>query len=127
MPTLSEPVLIGIAAVGLYFFWRFCRLVVQWGYFVAFFLMGAIAAYIYMPKAPTGASIAFGVLFASTVSAIRTKIMKLIGGAAVVAATAVVGPKLVAQKAEFEKKEKPPIVKSQPGKSPKSVKKPKTD
>lgn len=109
MPPLSEPVLIGIAAIVLYFFWRFCRMVVQWGYFVAFFLAGAIAAYIYMPKAPTGASIAFGVLFASTVSAIRMKIMKLIGGAAVIAASAIAGPKLVAQKAEYVKKPKPPV------------------
>lgn len=94
--------LIGGLAIGLYAFWRFCRLVVAWGYFILFFVIGALAAWVYMPDAPLGMPAAFGVIFASTISAMRAKIFKIVMGAAVVAASYVAGPKLVEMKKEWE-------------------------
>lgn len=102
MPPLNEPALIGIAAVALYAFWRFCRLVVAWGYFILFFVIGSMAAWAYMPDAPLGMPMAFGFIFASTVAAMRAKIFKLIMGVAVAAATYVAGPKLVDMKKDWE-------------------------
>lgn len=100
---VSEPVLIGTAAVALYAFWRLCRLVVAWGYFIAFFVFGSLAAWAYMPDAPLGMPMAFGLIFAGTVSAMRAKIFKVVMGLAIVGATYIAGPKLVEMKQQWEK------------------------
>lgn len=117
MPHLSEPALIGVVAIGLYAFWRFCRLVVAWGYFIAFFVFGSLAAWIYMPDAPLGMPMAFGIFFASAVSVMRAKIFKFIMGAAVAGATYVAGPKLVEMKKDWEaeKNAKAPVERKAPG------------
>jgi len=103
--------LIGGLAVGLYAFWRFCRLVVAWGYFILFFVIGSLAAWAYMPDAPLGMPAAFGVIFAATISAMRAKIFKIVMGAAIAAGTYVAGPKLVEMKQQWEETKRTEIKK----------------
>ncbi len=117
---LSEPALIGIAAIALYAFWRFCRLVVAWGYFILFFVIGSLAAWAYMPDAPLGMPMAFGAIFAGTVAAMRAKIFKLVMGAAIAAATYVAGPKLVDMKKDWEADKKAKLTTSQKAPKPKN-------
>jgi hypothetical protein len=88
---LAQPVLIGGVTVSLYLIWRLCRLVVAWGYFAMFFFFGAMASWALMPHAPVGVPVAGGLTFASAVSLIRVKIMKVVGAAAVLGAAGIYG------------------------------------
>ncbi len=83
---------IAAAAVGLYFFWKLCRAVVKWGFFLAYFVLGSLIAYALQPGLSIGVTLAGGLAFAWTVMAIKRKLFKAIGAIAVIAAMPFMGP-----------------------------------
>lgn len=91
-PATLQIVAIAGAAVALYFFWRLCRAVVKWGFFIAYFVMGALLTWFFQPGMSIGLTLAGGVGFAWTVMAIKSKLWKLFGAVAVIAAVPFAGP-----------------------------------
>lgn len=91
-PHVLQIVAIGGAAIGLYFFWKLCRAVVKWGFFVAYFVAGCLLTWFFQPGMSVGLTLAGGLGFAYTVMAIRSKLWKLFGAVAVIAAVPFVGP-----------------------------------
>jgi len=91
-PATLQLVAIGGAAVALYFFWRLCRAVVKWGFFIAYFVAGSLLTWFFQPGMSIGLTLAGGVAFAWTVMAIKSKIWKAISAVAVIAAVPFIGP-----------------------------------
>lgn len=91
-PHLVQFGAIAIAAVALWFFWKLARAVVKWGFFVMYFVMGALLSLLLQSNPTTGITITGGLAFAWTVMAIKSKLWKLIGAAAVLAALPFFGP-----------------------------------
>ncbi|MCC7435818.1 MAG: hypothetical protein IT363_14120 [Methanoregulaceae archaeon] len=91
-PATLQIVAIAGAAVALYFFWRLCRAVVKWGFFIAYFVMGALLTWFFQPGMSIGLTLAGGLGFAWTVMAIKSKLWRLIGAIAVIAAVPFAGP-----------------------------------
>lgn len=88
---------IAVAAVALWFFWRLARAVAKWGFFVMYFIAGCLLALLFQPVPNVPVTLAAGLAFAWTVMAIRSKLWKLIGAAAVILAMPFFGP--IAEKA----------------------------
>lgn len=91
MPEAIRPYMLHIAviagsAMGLYFFWKFCRAVVKWGFFVAYFVTGCLLAWRFQPDVSLGVTLTGGLAFAWTVMAIKSKLWKIFGAVAVILA-----------------------------------------
>lgn len=76
----------------MWFFWKLARAVVKWGFFVMYFVIGCCIAWVLQPNLHVGVTLAGGLAFAWTVMAIKSKLWKIIGAAAVVAAIPMFGP-----------------------------------
>lgn len=97
MPEEVRPYMLQVAAiagsaVALYFFWKFCRAVVKWGFFVAYFVIGCLLAWYFQPGMSVGITLFGGLLFAWTVMAIKSKLWKVFGAAAVILAMPAFAP-----------------------------------
>jgi hypothetical protein len=99
------------SAIGLYFFWKLCRAVVKWGFFVAYFVTGCLLAWFFQPEMSIGVTLAGGLAFAWTVMAIKSKLWKVIGAAAVVLAMPFFAPtaKVIGEWASKETKPAPQV------------------
>ncbi|MEQ1823662.1 MAG: hypothetical protein ABL949_14230 [Fimbriimonadaceae bacterium] len=91
---MEQLTLIAGGAVILFFFWRFCRAVVKWGFFTLYFVVGAVLGWMLVPHGPVWTPLASGFAFAWTVVAIKSKLWKAIGAVAVLGATTIFGPLL---------------------------------
>lgn len=93
---MEQVTLIAGGAVVLFFFWKFCRAVVKWGFFTFYFVAGAFLGWYLVPNGPAWTPLASGFAFAWTVTAIKSKLWKAIGAVAVLGATTLLGPMLKA-------------------------------
>ena len=80
------------AAVALWFFWKLARAVVKWGFFVMYFVLGALVSLLLQSNPNVGVTVTAGLAFAWTVMAIRSKLWKLIGAVAIIGAMPFFGP-----------------------------------
>ena len=120
-PATLQIVAIGGAAVALYFFWRLCRAVVKWGFFIAYFVGGCLLTWFFQPGSSIGITLAGGVGFAWTVMAIKSKLWKALGAIAVIAAVPFVGP-LSESIAKWAFPDEKPVGKAPPAKQSKPAK-----
>lgn len=121
MPEAVRPYMLHISviagsAIGLYFFWKFCRAVVKWGFFVMYFVLGCLLAWYFQPGMSIGVTLTGGMAFAWTVMAIRSKLWKVIGAAAVVLAMPFFTPAAKAIGSWAQSEMKQPLGKAAPAK-----------
>jgi hypothetical protein len=109
-------------AIALYFFWKLCRAVVKWGFFIGYFVLGALLTWFFQPGMSVGLTLAGGVGFAWTVMAIKSKLWKLIGAVAVIAAVPFAGPAAESIAEWAFPDEEAPVGKAPPKKMPQEKK-----
>ncbi len=102
---MEQLTLIAVGAVVLFFFWKFCRAIVKWGFFTLYFVVGAFLGWFLVPQGPVWTPLVAGLAFAWTVMAIKSKIWKAVGAVAVLGATTLLGPMLKGESKESTPKQ----------------------